>query len=252
MVYNNLMMKNFKQFLLVVLLAWCCQSVTFSVRGPVSTEGFKCLLANTPGGTAYALVRAYQNAIAPAGIDPTAVQTLKNSNAAGNANDLSIDLCRGVNATSQIQLVLNQVYAATPGVRYFPGLYLKVIPTVNPVCSWTGYTGAANCLYLKEAVQAVRNIGRTPAVYATSADWKLYFGTSCDTFATDTGAYLWYANYQTNGIANSVQSSADYVPFGGWLVSGRRVWVKKVGDNVPIGYICGSGFVDLIHPTNGV
>jgi hypothetical protein len=98
---------------LVVLLAWCCQSVTFSVRGSVSTKGFKCILANTP--TAYALVRAYQNAIAHAGIDPTALQTLKNS----NANDLSIDLCRGVNATSDVQLVQSQVYA-TIRVRSVP------------------------------------------------------------------------------------------------------------------------------------
>jgi hypothetical protein len=163
------------------------------------------------------------------------VQNVLNSNAVGYRNDLAIELCRGINATSQVQLVLTQVYANTGSAFYYPGLYLKVIPTSNPSCSWAGYTAASNCLFLKEAVQAVKNIGRTPAVFSTAANWNLYFGTACNTFATDTGAYLWYSNYQVDGTVNPVKSTADFVSFGGWLLTGNKVWVKQVGDNVRLG-----------------
>jgi hypothetical protein len=240
-------MKSFSLFLLVGLLVWCSHTAIsgFHVRGPLTTEGFKCLVANNPGANPYSLVLAYKNS-APAGIVPTAVQTLLNSAGAGFRNDLAIELCRGTNATVQVQSLLS-VYSSTPGVSYYPGVYLKIIPTTNPSCSWAPYTPASNCAFLTEAVNAVRSIGRTPAVFSTAPNWNIYFGTACNTFATLSNAYLWYANYQVDGTVNPVKSSADFVPFGGWLVTGNKVWVKNVAENVPLGFFCGSGFIDLIY-----
>jgi hypothetical protein len=240
------MRNSFGLFLSVVLLVWCSHSAIsgFHIRGPLSTEGFNCLVANNPGSKRYSVVRIYQNS-APAGIDPNAIQTLTNSIGAGFRIELSFDLCRGINATLQAQS-LQTVYTNTIGVNYYSGVYLKVIPTTNPNCSWAGYSAASNCAFLKEAAQAIRNIGASPVVFSTAPNWNLYFGTACNTFATDTNFFLWYANYQANGIVNPVRSSADFVTFGGWVVAGGKVWVKTIAENVPLGYFCGSGFIDLV------
>jgi hypothetical protein len=128
---------------------------------------------------------------------------------------------------------------------FYPGIYLKVIQSKNPNCSWSGYAPADNCLFLREAVQAVYNIGKLPAVFSTFNIWKQIFGTTCDTFATDTGAYLWYANYESNGKVNSTKTTNDYKPFGGWVVSDNRVWVKQIGGTVNIPS-CGSSVFDII------
>jgi hypothetical protein len=46
---------------------------------------------------------------------------------------------------------------------------------------------------------------------------------------------------------NSVKSSADFVPFGGWLVAGNKVLVKTVAEDISLGYTCGFGFIDMIY-----
>jgi len=50
------------------------------------------------------MIRAYQHS-SPAGIDPNAIQTIRNAGAAGYFISLYVELCRGINATSQINLV---------------------------------------------------------------------------------------------------------------------------------------------------
>jgi hypothetical protein len=184
--------------------------------------------------------------LSPAGIDPDAEHTLNSSVAAGFRNDLAIELCRGTNATLQVESMLI-LYSHTPKVKYYPGIYLKIIPTTNPSCSWDGFSAASNCAFLKEAVAAVKGIGRAPAVFSTAPNWNLYFGNACNNFATETNAYLWYANYQTDGTMNPVKSSADFVPFGGWLVAGNKVLVKTVAEDIPLGYNCGFGLIDMIY-----
>jgi hypothetical protein len=146
-------------------------------------------------------------------------------------------------------LVKSQVLAATTSARYYNGFYLKVIQSKNPNCSWSGYPPADNCLFLREAVQAVYNIGKIPAVFSTFNIWKQIFGTTCDTFATSTGAYLWYAKYESNGKVNATKTTNDYVPFGGWVVSGNRVWVKQIGGTVNIPS-CGSSVFDIVWTPN--
>jgi len=55
-----------------------------------------------PGQGRYVIVRIYQNSHSPAGIDPNGLQTLTNAFAAGYMGDMDMEICRGINATSQI------------------------------------------------------------------------------------------------------------------------------------------------------
>jgi len=99
-------MKIFTMILLMGLLVWLSSSTTgFAIVGPVSTSTFICLHSTLPNFRQYAVIRAYQNSHSPAGIDPYALQTIKNANFSEFISDIYIEICRGINATSQINLV---------------------------------------------------------------------------------------------------------------------------------------------------
>ena len=114
--------------------------------------------------------------------------------------------------------------------------YIKVEPTSNPDCSWAGYSQSDNCNYLKEAVNAVHSIGWSPAIFSTAHIWALFFGSSCDTFATDTGSFLWYVDYNSTGNVDSTPDFSDFVSFGGWTAP----LVKQVSGSVTIPLLCGN------------
>jgi hypothetical protein len=83
--YNNLMMKNFSWLLVMALLICCSYSVMngFAIVGPFSKSTLQCMVNSVAGAHRYAITRVYQHSKAPAGIDPNAVQTILNANAAG-------------------------------------------------------------------------------------------------------------------------------------------------------------------------
>jgi len=187
-------MRNFNSVLLLVgLLIWSSQSAyTLAVVGPFSPSAFKCLALNVPGSVYNVIIRAYQNSQSPAGIDPNAFSTLVNAFTAGFSADLYVEICRGGNATSQINLVEGEL-VSSQGDPYavFNGMfYIKVQPSINLQCSWESYSHSDNCNYLKEAVGAVRNLGSlwNPNIITTAHIWQQFFGNSCDTFATDTSS----------------------------------------------------------------
>jgi len=231
-------------FLFMGLLAWSCSCYFgFGVVGPFTSSAFKCLHASVTGSTTYAVVRVYQNSHSPAGIDSNGLQTMINAFEAGFAANVDVELCRGINATSQINLVNTEILSplATfnqliPQYHFF---YIKVQPTSNPECSWEGYSHSDNCNFLKEAANAVNNLGWITTIFSTANIWKHFFGSSCDTFAADTQAIMGYANYDRTGQVNSVQSFDDYVPFGGWIVAPNSVMGKQVGGNVTVPLLCG-------------
>jgi len=125
---------------------------------------------------------------------------------------------------------------------------MKVEPSSNPDCSWEGYSQSDNCNFLTEAANAVKNIDFFSAIFTTAPIWQQFFGSSCDTFAADTGAYLWYANYNNTGNVNPTLSFDDFVPFGGWTAHSAALVMKQVGGNVTIPLLCGNkawhAFVD--------
>ena len=252
-------MKNLNLFLLTVgMLIWSsCSYINsgatgFSVVGPFTTSAFKCIRVSIPDTAHYAVIRAYQNSQSPAGIDTNALQTITNALAAGYNVDAYVEICRGINATSQINLVNTDIMipAHTNPANHNRMIAIKVEPSSNPTCSWAGHTAIDNCNFLTEAVNAVTHLGWFPSVFSTANIWKQFFGSSCDTFATATGAAVWYAKYDNTGHVTSSNTFDDFVPFGGWALSGRKVTIKQISGNLTVPLLCGStawhAFVDLI------
>ena len=141
--------------------------------------------------------------------------------------------------------------------EYGYDIFIKVEPSSNPDCSWEGYSQLDNCNFLKEAVNAIWNIEGPvgfimAGVFTTARIWKQFFGSSCDTFATDADAFLWYAQYDSTGHATLTQSFDDFVPFGGWKVN--DFIAKQIGGDVKVPLLCESKawypFVDLIWLQN--
>jgi len=208
-------MQNFHLFLVMGLLVWSCYSfIGFAIVGPFTTSAFKCLpKSGIINDVPFAIIRVYQNSQSPPGIDPNALKTLTNALTAGYGIDIYMEICRGINATSQINLVNTEIVAPIVTVMDNNGvfasdayIFIKVEPSSNPECSWEGYSQSDNCNFLKEAAGAVVNWNNvwTPCIFSTARIWRQFFGSSCDTFATDTNAPLWYANYDSTGQVHSV------------------------------------------------
>lgn len=137
-------MKIINSFLLVGLLICSAYgNIAFGVVGPFTSSAFKCLVSSGPPGSApQVLVRGYQNSQSPPGIDPNAVQTLKNSFVAGYSSNVYIEICRGINATSQVNLVNTEIVIPLlndPSSNMAYLFFIKVEPSSNPDCSWEGY-----------------------------------------------------------------------------------------------------------------
>jgi len=102
-------MKNFSLLLLMTLLI-CSSfgqfgqpSLGISLVGPLTTSAFRCLKQSYPNPSV--IIRAYQHSNWAAGIDNYALQTIRKANAADYGIILYVELCRGINATSQLNLV---------------------------------------------------------------------------------------------------------------------------------------------------
>lgn len=89
-------------------------------------------------------------------------------------------------------------------------LWLDIEDNPSHNCGW-GVDFASNCQYMVELVQAIRDNGRTPGIYASHYMWNRIFG-SADACQKFTDVPLWYAHY------DSKQTFSDYpaYPFGGW------------------------------------
>jgi hypothetical protein len=58
------------------------------------------------------IVRIYQNSHSPAGVDPQAASAIANAHSAGYYIGSSIEICRGINATSQINSLSSVISSA--------------------------------------------------------------------------------------------------------------------------------------------
>jgi len=122
-----------------------------------------------------------------------------------------MEICRGSNATSQVQIAWSAVSIPTAH------LWIKVEPNSTPGCSWEGYSQTDNCNFLTEAVSAISITAPYSGVgiFSTANIWNKFFGGNCDSVAS-IAPYLWYASYNADGHVNSSKSNIDYIPFGGW------------------------------------
>jgi hypothetical protein len=87
---------------LVLLLTWASvgqNNIGVSVVGPLSYTAFSCLKDQ---GFIFFTVRIYKVSGTP-GVDPSAVQTLINANAAGPFMTFAyMEVCRGADASAQV------------------------------------------------------------------------------------------------------------------------------------------------------
>lgn len=143
--------------------------------------------------------------------------------------------------------------SGNPSAFFVKEFYIKVEPSSNPDCSWEGYSHSDNCNFLTEAANAINNIGDfwSPGVFTTANIWNSFFGSTCSTFAGDTGAQLWYADYDSTGNVNSVQSFDDYVSFGGWSYAAQNLGMKQVGKSTTVPLLCGHtawhALIDILY-----
>ena len=247
-------MKQFYTILLFLLLTWSIagEFVAATHVGPLSITALNCLLSDGIISQAKFGFRIYQNSHSPAGVDPLAAQAIANANAAGFFLAPNIEICRGINATSQINS-LNSVISQIVAIDALQGkkarVWLKVEPSVNPECDWAGYSHTDNCNFLIEAINAIKRLPSTAiGVISTGTIWKAFFGSTCDSVGTS-GALLSYAIYGTDGHVSSTKSFADFVPFGGWTLAGGNVYKKQIYGNHTLSSLCGNpnlhAFVDM-------
>ena len=77
------------------------------------------------------------------------------------------------------------------GINYGQ-IWLDIETNPSPGCSWDGYPD--NCAYVSELVQAIRNNGRVPGIYASYYMWQTIMGSAGA--CTNLGDVpLWYAHY---------------------------------------------------------
>lgn len=200
-------MRKIAQYILIALLIWWTNcTVIYSINHAISKTGLNCLYSYGNKNASSYIIRAYRNSQSPAGIDPNALQTFRNAFELGFYADPYVELCRGINATSQINLVNTQILVPLDsGTTYFQYvLYLKVNPNSNPECTWEGYSQQDNCNFLKEAAEATYTVTtKQPIIYTTANIWAKFFGNSCNTFARDMLSGLAYTQYNANGKVDS-------------------------------------------------
>jgi len=141
-----------------------------------------------------------------------------------------MEICRGINATTQVTEIANGLNASQ--ILY---LFIKVEPNDTPNCSWKGYNQTDNCDFLTEAITAIHNIHILGQVFSTATIWESFFGNTCNSIAS-IAPYLWYAHYNSSGQVDPTQSFDDYVVFGGWEVnvSVATPFMKQVGGNATL------------------
>jgi hypothetical protein len=140
MFHNNITMTKINLLLLTIalLINYCTCTYTLEVVGPITKSAFTCLLGSVDNELINKVsIRGYQNSRSPPGIDPNALSTLNNALDAQYLAYVYIEVCRGENATAQIDLVNDTLItplANYPGLSEF--LIIKIQPTVNSYCNW--------------------------------------------------------------------------------------------------------------------
>jgi hypothetical protein len=177
--------------------------------GPISLTALNCLVNDGwfLGTTKKIGLRIYQNSHSPAGVDPLAAEAIAIASSAGFSIGGYMEICRGINATSQINSVGALVNSlVTYDIATFgkgPRVWVKVEPSVNSECDWAGYSHTDNCNFLTEIINAIQSIPSvTAGVTSTAKIWNDFFGTSCDTMV-NSGALVSYAHYNRNGPISS-------------------------------------------------
>jgi hypothetical protein len=113
--------------------------------------------------------------------------------------------CPSQDGPSQVKGCLNGLAGSSFGMLWFD---IETDP--SPGCSWSSSL-TDNCNFLASMIQAVKDAGRSPGIYASNYMWGRIMGSSCRVGA-DNGVPLWYAAYDGEPNFNDYPGMA----FGGW------------------------------------
>ena len=180
----------------------------------------QCLKNN---GVSFAIPRAYYSYGA---FDPNGATNVAHAREAGIPYvDIYMFPCRGKSAASQVSDLVSKMGNANYGM-----IWLDIETNPSTGCSWTQGSGASNCQYVTDLVNAVKSHGKTAGIYSSYYMWESIMGTagSC---TSQSGTSLWYAHYDGS------PSFSDFRSFGGWTKPSIK---QYVGDTT----LCGAG-VDL-------
>jgi hypothetical protein len=186
-------MKGYTYLLGLTLLSLAHSAKVVDLYGKF--DNFTCLAQQ---GYTLSIVRAYHSYGA---IDVDAPNSIQRSNNAGLSTDVYMFPCRGKNASTQVNELVNyleqmtQTTGTASRYEFTTGtIWLDVETNPSPGCTWAQGTGDSNCAYLKEVVDALEARGRSVGIYASGYMWNQIMGskTACTSFSQYP---LWYAHY---------------------------------------------------------
>lgn len=187
--------------LLLVLSLLSLTHCTFGidVSQLFSVENYTCAKNN---GISFGIPRGYCSF---GGMDQHAIQSLNNMRAAGLRTDVYLFPCRGKNATSQANEMIDKI----PGGLY-DKVWIDIETNPSPGCSWADFDADSNCQFTLELIKAIKARGKPVGVYASRYMWGSIFKsyTACPQASFEVP--LWYPHYDSN------PSFDDFVEFAGW------------------------------------
>ncbi len=197
-------------------------SVAFATKGVDYSQLFsqathECWKNN---GISFAIPRAYCSFGGPDANGPTNVA---HARAAGIPYvDIYMFPCRGKSATNQVNDLISHMSGSNYGM-----IWLDIETNPSTGCGWGQGSGASNCNFVTELVNAVKSHGKTVGIYSNYYMWESIMG-SAGSCTGHSGLSLWYAHYDGN------PSFSDFKSFGGWTKPSMK---QYVGDTT----LCGAG-----------
>ena len=153
-------------------------------------------------GYSFAIPRAWKSYGA---FDSNALANVRNARAAGIPYvDVYMFPCRGQSASAQVASLVSNLGSANYGQ-----IWLDIETNPSSGCSWAGRSGADNCNYVTELVNAVKAHGKVPGIYSSYYMWESIMGGAKNCAGLGHVA-LWYAHYDNSA------SFSDFKSFGGW------------------------------------
>ena len=120
--------------------------------------------------------------------------------------DVYLFPCRSKSAADQVSQMVSSLGSANYGMIW---LDIETNPTSG--CSWASFSGASNCEYIGELVNAIKSHGKAPGIYASHYMWQEIMG-SASACTSYTSVAMWYAHYDGKDNFDDYASHQ----FGGW------------------------------------
>lgn len=192
--------------LLLFLLAFVHGKHGVATTSPLTSSDILCL---AKAGVDFVSVRAHKN---DGSVDDGALATLKMLKTVGVPADMYMDSCRGIDASSQT----NDMLDAIPADLYSK-VWVSVAKGGAAGCDWSSYPSAGNCDYLQQMIAAINGRGKPVGIFSDSSAWPAVFKstTGCSQVGDN---HLWYAYNDHN------DSFAGFKSFGAFGMPERKMY----------------------------